>query len=110
MYEASMIGIDLAKNSFQVHGARSDGSVAFRRKLTRTKVLPFLAAYPPCVVAMEACAGAHHCGREIMEFGHEVKLIPPNYEKPYVPPGSFRKTLREALLSVSRSRNLLEYP
>ena len=84
MYEASMIGIDLAKNSFQVHGARSDGSVAFRRKLTRTKVLPFLTTQPGCLVAMEACAGAHHWGRQIGELGHEVKLIPPIYVKPYV--------------------------
>ena len=84
MGEISIIGIDLAKNSFQVHGARSDGSVAFRRKLTRTKVLPFLTAQPGCLVAMEACAGAHHWGREIGELGHEVKLIPPIYVKPFV--------------------------
>ena len=84
MGEISIIGIDLAKNSFQVHGAQSDGSVAFRRKLTRTKVLPFLTLQPGCLVAMEACAGAHHWGREIAELGHEVRLIPPIYVKPFV--------------------------
>ena len=84
MGETSIIGIDLAKNSFQLHGAQSDGSVAFRRKLTRTKVLPFLTSQPHCLVAMEACAGAHHWGREIAELGHEVKLIPPIYVKPFV--------------------------
>jgi len=84
MGEVSIIGIDLAKNSFQVHGAGSDGSVAFRRKLTRAKVLPYLAAQPDCLVAMEACAGAHHWGRKIAELGHEVKLIPPIYVKPFV--------------------------
>ena len=63
MSEVSIIGIDLAKNSFQVHGAGSNGSVAFRRKLTRAKVLPYLAAQPDRLVAMEACAGAHHWSR-----------------------------------------------
>ena len=84
MEQVSIIGIDLAKNSFQVHGARSDGSVAFRRKLTRPKVLAFLTSQPRCVVAMEACASAHYWGREIEEFGHQVKLIPPIYVKPFV--------------------------
>ena len=67
MSEVSIIGIDLAKNSFQVHGAGSNGSVAFRGKLTRAKILPYLAAQPDCLVAMEACAGAHHWGREITD-------------------------------------------
>ena len=62
MDQASIIGIDLAKHSFQVHGARADGSVAFRKKLSRGKVLDFLASQPPCVVAMEACGSAHHWG------------------------------------------------
>ena len=79
-----IIGIDLAKQSFQLHGARGDGSVAFRKKLTRGKVLGFLTSQPRCVVAMEACAGAHYWGREIGKLGHEVKLVPPVYVKPYV--------------------------
>ncbi len=84
MSEVSMIGIDLAKNSFQLHGARADGSVAFRRKLVRGKVLPFLASYLACVVALEACGSAHDWGRDIGKLGHEVRLIPPVYVKPYV--------------------------
>ena len=84
MEEVSIIGIDLAKRSFQVHGARSDGSVAFRRKLSRGKLLDFVASEPRCAVAMEACASAHNWGREMMRLGHEVKLIPPVYVKPYV--------------------------
>ena len=56
MEQVSIIGIDLAKRSFQVHGARADGSVAYRRKLSRGKLLGFLASQPPCTVAMEACA------------------------------------------------------
>ena len=64
MEQVSIIGIDLAKHSFQLHGARADGSVAFRRKLSRGKVLEFLASQSPSVVAMEACASAHYWGRE----------------------------------------------
>jgi len=84
MEQVSMIGIDLAKNSFQLHGRQADGSVAFRRKLGRAKLLDFVAAQPRCVVAMEACGGAHHWGREIGGLGHTVRLVPPSYVKPYV--------------------------
>ena len=84
MGQVSMIGIDLAKNSFQLHGMQADGSVAFRRKLSRAKLLGFVAAQPRCVVAMEACGGAHHWGREIGGLGHTVRLVPPSYVKPYV--------------------------
>ena len=84
MKEVSIIGIDLSKNSFQFHGAHADGSVAFRRKLSRGRVLPFLASQPRCLVAMEACGGAHYWGREIGKLGHEVRLVPPVYVKPYV--------------------------
>ena len=84
MEEVSIIGIDLAKRSFQVHGARADGSVAYRRKLSRGRLLSFLASQPKCTVAMEACAGAHHWGREILPLGHEVRLVPPIYVKPFV--------------------------
>ena len=74
----------LAKQGFQLHGARPDGSVAFRKKLTRGKVLDFLASHPRCLVAMEACASAHYWGREIGKLDHEVKLMPPVYVKPFV--------------------------
>ncbi|MXX55748.1 MAG: IS110 family transposase [Gemmatimonadetes bacterium] len=84
MEEVSIIGIDLAKRSFQVHGAGADGSVAFRRKLSRGKLLGFLASQPECTVAMEACASAHYWGREIAALGHEVRLVPPIYVKPFV--------------------------
>lgn len=84
MGEVTIIGLDLAKRSFQVHGAYADGSVAFRKKLTRAQVLPFFVDQPSCVVAMEACATAHDWGREIGAHGHEIKLIPPVYVKPFV--------------------------
>ena len=84
MEHATIIGIDLAKRSFQLHGTRADGSVAFRKKLSRDRLLEFVASHPPCIVAMEACASSHHWGREIGKLGHEVKLVPPIYVKPFV--------------------------
>ena len=84
MEQVHMIGIDLAKNSFHLHGARADGSVAFRKKLSRAKLLDFVAAQPSCTVAMEACGGAHHWGRKIGSLGHAVRLVPPIYVKAYV--------------------------
>ena len=84
MGQATIIGIDLAKRVFQVHGAGADGSVVFRKQLPRTRLLAFLAERPTCIVAMEACATAHDWGRRIEEAGHVVRLIPPVYVKPFV--------------------------
>ena len=84
MEQVNIIGIDLAKRSFQLHGARADGSVAFRRKVSRERLLYILGAQQRCVVAMEACASAHYWGREILKLGHEVRLVPPIYVKPFV--------------------------
>jgi len=84
MAEVTIIGIDLAKRVFQLHGAATDGSVVFRKRLSRERLVPFLADLPPCVVAMEACATAHDWGREIEALGHVVRLIPPVYVKPFV--------------------------
>jgi transposase len=82
--QVSTIGLDTAKQVFQVHGADAAGNVAFRRKLVRQKVLAFFASQPPCVVALEACGGSHYWAREIIKQGHEVKLIAPKYVKPFV--------------------------
>jgi transposase len=84
MGEISTIGLDLAKNVFQVHGADASGAVLFRKKLRRHQVLTFFADQPPCTVAMEACGSAHHWAREITKLGHRVRLIPPAYGKPFV--------------------------
>lgn len=84
MTEVTTIGFDIAKHVFQAHGADASGVGQFSRKLTRAKVLGFFAAQPRCVVAMEACASAHYWGRELQRLGHEVRLIPPAYVKPFV--------------------------
>ncbi len=84
MSEVSVIGLDLAKHVFQAHGADASGRVVLRKKLRRAQVLEFFGRQPRCVVAMEACGGAHFWGREIGRLGHEVRLIPPAYVKPFV--------------------------
>ena len=84
MNEVITIGLDLAKNVFQVHGVDAEGETVIRRQLRRSRVLPFFEKLPGCLVGMEACATAHHWGRQLTGLGHEVKLMPPRYVKPYV--------------------------
>jgi transposase len=78
------VGLDLAKRVFQIHTLDAKGEIVVVRKLTRSQLLPFFATLPPCGVAMEACASAHHWGRALIELGHEVRLLPPAHVKPYV--------------------------
>jgi transposase len=82
--QVTTIGLDIAKYVFQVHGADAAGHVLFRKRITRAKLLGFLAAQTPCVVAMDACAGAHYWARQIGKLGHRVRLIAPAYVKPFV--------------------------
>jgi len=84
MNEVITIGVDLAKNVFQIHGVDAEGGVVFRRQLRRGQMLPFFKKQPACLVGMEACATSHHWGREIESLGHRVRLMPPSYVKPYV--------------------------
>jgi transposase len=79
-----MIGLDLAKNVFQVHGVDAEGGVVLRQRLRRGQVERFFAGLAPAVVGMEACGGAHHWARLLRELGHEVRLMAPAYVKPYV--------------------------
>jgi transposase len=82
--EISTIGLDIAKQVFHAYGVDAKGALVFSRRITRQKLMAFFASQPRCTVAMEACAGAHHWGRELQRLGHEVRLIPPAYVKPFV--------------------------
>ena len=84
MKEVSIIGVDLAKQVFQLHGATAEGEVVFRKKLSRKQFFTFMQSQPGCVVAMEACATAHHWARTLTAIGHDVRLIAPKFVKPYV--------------------------
>jgi transposase len=106
MGEVSMIGLDLAKNFIQAHGADATGKVLFRKKLRRSQLLPFLAEQPACVVAMEACAGAHHVGREAHKFGHEAKLMPAHYVKPFAKRGKSDRIDAEAVVDAASRPNM----
>jgi transposase len=80
----SVIGLDIAKSVFQVHGVDRDGRVVLRRKLRRSEVLALFSTLEPAIVGIEACHTAHYWAREIARLGHEVKLMPPQFVKPYV--------------------------
>ncbi len=84
MNEITMLGIDLAKNVFQLHGVDAGGHVLMRRQVRRKQLMNAIAQVAPTTVAMEACAGAHEWGRRIAKLGHQVLLIAPNFVKPFV--------------------------
>lgn len=84
MSEVFIIGVDLAKRVFQIHSADAVGKVICRKKLSRPQFAKFLNEQPNCIVAMEACASAHHWGREALAAGHDVRLVPARYVKPFV--------------------------
>ena len=127
--EITTVGLDLAKNVFQVHAIGSTGEVVVRRSLRRAQVIPFFSKLPPCLIGMEACGTSHHWARELVGLGHEVRLMPPAYVKPYVKRGKTdagdaeaiceavtRPTMRfvpiksveqQAALALHRTRDLL---
>ena len=82
--DITTIGLDLAKSIFQVHGVDANGRVVIRKSLRRAQMLPFFARLPSCLVGMEACGTSHYWARELIKLGHEVRLMPPAYVKPYV--------------------------
>lgn len=84
MSEVTTVGLDIAKYAFHAHGADERGAVVFSKKISRGKLLAFFASLSPCTVALEACGGAHHWGRELAALGHTVRLIPPAYVKPFL--------------------------
>lgn len=127
--QITTIGLDLAKRVFQVHAVDASGDVVVRKALRRSQVLPFFTKLPPCLIGIEACGTSHHWARELTRLGHEVRMMPPAYVKPYVKRGKndavdaeaiceavTRPTMRfvamksaeqQAALSLHRTRNLL---
>lgn len=97
MDQPTIIGVDLAKTVFQVHGVNADGTAVLRRQLRRGQVLAFFSRLEPCLIGMEACSGAHHWARELAALGHEVRLMPAGYVKPYVKRGKTDKADAEAI-------------
>lgn len=84
MGKVSTIGLDIAKNVFQVQGLDEEDKAVVRRQLRCGQVLKYFAKLPPCLIGIEACATAHHWARELRKLGHEVRLMPARYVKPYV--------------------------
>ena len=84
MGQVVTIGLDIAKSVFQVHGVDAEGTVVIRQKLTRARLLPFFAKLEPCLIGIEACGASHHWARELISLGHEARLMPPSYVKPYL--------------------------
>jgi transposase len=97
MEQITTIGLDLAKNIFQLHGVDAAGNVLLRKQLRRGDVLRFFGGLSPCLVGMEACATAHHWARELAKLGHTVRLMPPAYVKPYVKRGKTDAADAEAI-------------
>ena len=95
--DVTTIGLDLAKNIFHIHGVTDEGVIAFNKPLRRAQILPFFAKLAPCLVGMEACSSAHYWGRELRALGHDVKLMPPAYVKPYVKRGKSDAADAEAI-------------
>lgn len=82
--QITTIGIDLAKNVFQVHGANERGKAVLRKQLRREQVMAFFANLPACLIGMEACGSAHHWARKLRALGHTVRFMAPQFVKPYV--------------------------
>lgn len=103
-----VIGLDLAKNVFQVHGIDGTGRALLRRQLKRREVCDFFAKLEPVLVGMEACGGAHHWAREIAKLGHTVKVMNPRYVKPFVRTNKNDRTDAEAIAEAASRRNVPE--
>ncbi len=82
--QVTTIGIDIGKNSFHLIGLDAEGNIVLRRKLSHGRVVVRLANLPPCLIGMEACVGAHHLSRRLVALGHDARIIPAHYVKPYL--------------------------
>ncbi len=108
--EVTTIGIDIAKRIFQIHGVDKNGKTVLKKKLMRDQVLSFMANLPKCLVGMEACGGANYWGREITKLGHEVKLIAPQFVKPYVKTNKNDQADSEAICEAVARPNMRFVP
>ena len=106
MKEISLLGIDLAKSVFQIHGVNKAGGVVVRKKLSRNQLILFAANLPRCIVAMEACGGSHYWARKLEEMGHEVKQIPPQFVKPFVKSNKNDANDAEAIVEAAMRPNM----
>ena len=84
MKNIKVLGIDLAKNVFQIHGANAKGKCVLRKRLSRAKFMEFIATLSPCIIGIEACGGSHYWARYCKQFGHTVRMMAPQFVKPYV--------------------------
>lgn len=110
MTEAVTIGIDIAKRIFQIHGVDKNGKTVLKKKLMRDQVLTFMANVPKCLVGIEACGGANHWAREIIKLGHEVKLMAPQFVKPYVKTNKNDQADAEAICEAVSRPNMRFVP
>lgn len=110
MMKISRVGLDLAKNVFQVHGENEHGKPVIQRQLPRGKVLTFFAQLSPCVIGMEACAGAHYWARELSRQGHDVRLIAAQFVRPYRKSGKNDKNDAEAICEAAGRPNMRFVP
>ena len=104
------VGIDLAKSVFQIHGVDERGKVMVRKQLKRAEVAKFFANLPPCLIGMEACASAHYWARKLMAFGHTVKLMAPQFVKPYVKTNKSDARDAEAICEAVQRPNMRFVP
>ena len=100
--QVTTIGLDIAKQVFQLHGIDARDNAVIRKALRRVHVLPFFAALPPCLIGIEACGSANYWARELIKLGHTVKLMPPSYVKPYVKRGKNDAVDAEAICEAVR--------
>lgn len=105
-----VLGIDLAKQSFQLHGVDESGQTVLRKKLTRAKLVEFIAQLPPCLIGMEACGGAHHWVRVFKQFGHTAKMMAPQFVKPYVKSNKHDAADAEAICEAVQRPNMRFVP
>jgi transposase len=108
--EVTTIGIDIAKRIFQVHGVDARGKTVLKKKLMRDQVLTFMANLPKCLVGIEACGSAHYWARELVKLGHEVKLMAPQFVKPYVKTNKNDEADSEAICEAVARPNMRFVP